>query len=65
MSIENFIQNLATGNADAARDALSDALSAKAFESLQDRKVELAQTIFSSQEVESEPEVTTNTNEVA
>lgn len=50
MSIQDFLQATASGNAVEAQTALADVLSTKAFESLQDRKVELAQNLFNTAE---------------
>jgi hypothetical protein len=56
MSTLDFIHNVMSGNAVDAQSALNDVLSSKAFEALQDRKVDLAQNLFttadSGQEVE-------------
>ena len=47
METSEFIDNLASGNASAAKDALNDMLSARAFASLEARKIELAKNIYS------------------
>jgi thymidine phosphorylase len=41
---------VATGNAVEAKDVLNDLLSARAFESLDARKTELAQSLFTGKE---------------
>jgi hypothetical protein len=46
MSTTQFIDELAAGNASGAKDILNDMLSARAFEALEGRKVEIAQNIF-------------------
>jgi len=46
MSTSEFIDELAAGNASGAKDILNDMLSARAFEALEGRKVEIAQNIF-------------------
>ena len=58
MSTTQFIDELAAGNASGAKDMLNDMLSARAFEALEGRKIEIAQNIFNggeqSQEVATE-----------
>ena len=58
MSTTQFIDELAAGNASGAKDMLNDMLSARAFEALEGRKVQIAQNIFNgnkeSQEVTTE-----------
>jgi len=56
MSIQDFLQATASGNALEAQTALADVLSTKAFESLQDRKVELAQNLFNTADMNEEVE---------
>ena len=46
MSTSEFIDELALGNSSNAKDMLNDMLSARAFEALEGRKVEIAQNIF-------------------
>ena len=43
---ENFISQLMSGDLAQAKDALSDILSAKAFEALDARKQDIAKTIY-------------------
>jgi hypothetical protein len=50
MQSSEFIDELASGNASVARDMLNDMLSARAFEALESRKVELAKGIFNGSE---------------
>ena len=58
MTTQNFIDQLAAGQAADAKDTLSNMISAKAFENLDARKQELAATLFGSQqEPQEEPEV--------
>jgi len=52
MSTSEFIDELAAGNASVAKDKLNDMLSARAFEALEGRKVELAQNIFNGSKEE-------------
>ena len=54
MSTSQFIDELAAGNASGAKDILNDMLSARAFEALEGRKVELAQNIFNGSQVQEE-----------
>jgi hypothetical protein len=57
MTTQNFIDQLAAGQAADAKDTLSNMISAKAFENLDARKQELAATLFGSkQEPQEEPE---------
>jgi hypothetical protein len=57
METSEFIDNLAAGNASAAKEALSDMLSARAFEALEARKVELAKNLYNGKQDESDIEV--------
>ena len=50
MSTTQFIDELAAGNASGAKDMLNDMLSARAFEALEGRKIELARGIFNGSE---------------
>ena len=50
MTTQNFIDQLAAGQAADAKDTLSNMISAKAFENLDARKQELADTLFGSQQ---------------
>ena len=54
MSTTQFIDELAAGNASSAKDMLNDMLSARAFEALEGRKVEIAQNIFNGSQVQEE-----------
>jgi hypothetical protein len=56
MSTTQFIDELAAGNASGAKDILNDMLSARAFEALEGRKVEIAQNIFNGSQVQEEEE---------
>ena len=49
MDTQTFIDRVAAGNAVDAQQVLNDLLSAKAFEALDAKKVELAQTIFNGE----------------
>jgi len=57
METSEFIDNLAAGNAAAAKEALNDMLSARAFEALEARKVELAKNLYNGKQEESDIEV--------
>jgi thymidine phosphorylase len=55
MNAQDFINSVATGNAAEAKDTLNDLLSARAFEALEAKKIEIAQNLFNSkQEAEEE-----------
>jgi len=49
MDTQSFIDRVAAGNAVEAQQVLNDLLSAKAFEALDAKKVELAQIIFNGE----------------
>ena len=46
MDVSNFINSVASGNAIEAKESLNDLLSARAFEALDAKKTELAQSLF-------------------
>lgn len=50
MNTQNFINQVATGDAAGAKEALNDLLASKAFEALDTKKIELAQALFSGEE---------------
>ena len=50
METSQFIDQLSNGNASEAKETLNNLLSARAFESLDAKKVELAKSIFTSKE---------------
>lgn len=52
METSKFIDDLIAGNAAAAKETLNDLLSQKAFAALEDRKVEIAQSIYANQDSE-------------
>jgi thymidine phosphorylase len=52
MDVSNFINSVATGNAIEAKESLNDLHSARAFEALDGKKTELAQSLFTGKEVE-------------
>jgi hypothetical protein len=50
MDAKTFIQSVATGNAAEAKDILNDILSSRAFEALDAKKVDIAQSLYSNGE---------------
>jgi hypothetical protein len=50
METSQFIDQLSAGNASEAKETLNNLLSARAFESLDAKKVELAKSIFTGKE---------------
>ena len=48
--VRNFIDLVGQGNNSAAKDALDELLSARAFEALEAKKQEIGATMFASQE---------------
>ena len=58
MNAQDFINSVATGNAAEAKDTLNNLLSARAFQALETKKVEIAQTLFGGYQVEEEVELT-------
>jgi len=63
MDIDNFLTNVATGNAVEAQSNIHDILSAKAFEALDGYKQEIAKAMFAP-EVVSQDQEQENTDEV-
>ena len=63
MDIKSFIDNVAAGNAAEAKEGLNDLLSARAFEAIDGRKVELAQNLFGGKEEQVEVQGTEETAE--
>ena len=64
MDTQTFINQVAAGDAVGAKDLLNDLLSAKAFEALDAKKIEMAQSVFTGKEEVAEPEVQ-ETEEIA
>jgi hypothetical protein len=54
MDVRQFIDNALTANAVDSKEVLNNLLSARAFESLEARKIELAQTLFGGEEQETQ-----------
>ena len=52
MDVQDFIKHVADGNAADAKNVLNDLLSAKAFEALDAKKMQIAKTAFNGQEIE-------------
>ena len=52
MDTSQFLQSVVSGNAIVAKEVLNDLLSSRAFEALDAKKVELAQSLFNNDEVE-------------
>jgi len=52
MEVQDFINSVATGNAAEAKDTLNDLLSARAFDALAVKKIEIAQSLFNDKQVE-------------
>lgn len=50
MDTQNFINQVATGDASGAKETLNDLLSSRAFDMLDAKKIELAQALFSGEE---------------
>jgi hypothetical protein len=46
MDTQNFINQVATGDAAGAKEALNDLLSSRAFDMLDAKKIELAQSLY-------------------
>lgn len=59
MEVSNFIDSLAAGNAAQAKESLNDLLSARAFEALDAKKTEIAQSLFANGEQETTEEPAT------
>jgi hypothetical protein len=63
MDTQTFINSVASGNASEAKDVLNDILSARAFEAIDAKKVEIAQTLFGGENTEVEVQDTEETAE--
>jgi hypothetical protein len=59
MQTSEFISQIISGNSAKAKETLNDILSAKAFESLEDRKIAMAQNMFSTEVKAEEDAVST------
>jgi hypothetical protein len=58
MDIQNFINQTMNGEAGLAKDTLNDLLSARAFEALDARKQQIAQTLYGDEQESTEIETT-------
>lgn len=56
MQTSEFISQIISGNSSKAKETLNDILSAKAFESLENRKIAIAQSMFSTESTEVQEE---------
>ncbi len=54
METSEVISHIAAGNANDAKEALMDLLSARAFEALDSKKIEIAQNMFADNKEEPE-----------
>jgi hypothetical protein len=61
MDTQNFINQVAAGDAMGAKDLLNDILSAKAFEALDAKKIEMAQSLYTGKQEEPEVQDTEET----
>ena len=61
--IRNFIDLVGQGNNVEAKDALEELLAAKAFDSLESRKQEIASSLFTGVEIEQPQEAETTATE--
>lgn len=50
MDAKTFIDKVASGNANEAKDLINDLLSSRAFEALDAKKIEIAQSLYSNGE---------------
>lgn len=57
MKTSQFIDQIAAGKSADAKDTLSNIVSARAFQALEDRKIEIAKSIFGGQENAEENQV--------
>jgi hypothetical protein len=58
MDTIDFINNVSVGNASEAKDILTDMLSTRAFDALNARKIDIAQTLFNDNEEEQQEDDT-------
>jgi len=61
MDTKTFIDKVASGEANEAKDILNDILSSRAFDSIDARKIEIAQSLYSDKEDEVEVQDTADT----
>ena len=58
MDTIDFINSVSVGNAAEAKDTLTDLLSTRAFDALNARKIDIAQTLFNDNEEEQQEDDT-------
>jgi hypothetical protein len=63
MNIQDIINNIAAGENLVAKEGLENVLSTKAFDALQDRKQEIASTLYAGQDETSEDDAKTEEDE--
>lgn len=63
MNTQTFINQVAASDAVGAKDLLNDLLSTKAFEALDAKKIEMAQSLYTGKQEELETQNTDNTEE--
>lgn len=63
MDTQKFIDSVASGNAAEAKDILTDLLGSRAFEAIDAKKIEIAQTLFGGNQTEVEVQDTEETTE--
>lgn len=63
MEVQDFINSVAVGNAAEAKETLNDLLSARAFDALESKKIEIAKNLFGNGEQEETTETVTDTEE--
>ena len=57
METTQFIDQLSAGDASQAKDTLTDLMSARAFQALEDRKIEIAKSMFGGKEAEQQEDI--------
>jgi len=63
MNTQTFINQVAASDAVGAKDLLNDLLSTKAFEALDAKKIEMAQSLYTGKQEKLETQDTDNTEE--
>jgi hypothetical protein len=62
MDAKTFIDKVASGSANEAKDLINDLLSSRAFESLEVKKIEIAQSLYNDGEEIEQSTTTKNTS---
>jgi hypothetical protein len=57
METSQFVDQLAAGEAAKAKETLTDLVSARAFQALEDRKMDIAKSMFGGQEIAADDQV--------